>query len=302
MPEQLWHSDWRGPEQALVILATPSFAQWLEDDTFFIPRVLKALTYRDTGKKTSIIVVAAVVDGLAPTPGEVPVAEHLGGLEGMSFLYGQRADLLSPRNVFDPPSLKTATASPGKLSHLIICGTDKLDRAAITVPLANTLFVNGTHSTLTATHWQRGQSQILFEKLRSEHKQYQQINVFRSGNYMVPPMFIPSVPLTPARRITSGLGNIVRQINFGAGVGDDSSGPASQELESQVVKYINYSKANTNIGVWALIYRRELVGLNFRGGFVPPPSIERLWERERENSRLVGLRLASGAILCRVRK
>jgi hypothetical protein len=282
-------------------LATPSFAKWLEDDAFFMPRVLRALIYRDSEKQTSIMVIAAVVDGLAPTPAEVPVAERLSGLEGISFLFGHRADLLSPKDVWNPPSLKATTASPGKLSHLIISGTDRLDRAAITLPLANTLFVNGTHSTLFATHWRRGQNKVSFKIVRRENKQYQQIRAFRQGETMVPPMFIPSVPLTPARRITSGLGNIVRQISFGAG--DESSGPASQELETQVIKYINYSKADTNIGVWALVSRKELAGLSPRRGVMfQSPSIEASWEKERENARFVGIQLAAGAILCRVRK
>ncbi|KAM3089116.1 hypothetical protein ACMFMG_000733 [Clarireedia jacksonii] len=298
MPEHLWHSDWRGPEQALIVLATPSFARWLEDDTFFMPSLLESLTYRDPAKQNSIIVITAVVDGLAPTPDGIPVAERLGGLEGISVLHGQRADLLRPGDVWDPQSLKTQPATSGKLSHLIISGTDPLERAAITLPLANTLFVNGKHSTLVATQWIRGQTRSFFQKIRAENKQYQEIRAFRRGDTIVPPIFIPSVPLTPARRIASGLGNIVRQINFGPG--EESSGPASQELETQVTNYMNYSKPDTNIGVWALIFRKELVGRPFRGGWSLSPPMSTLWKNERENARLIGMLIATGAILCRV--
>jgi hypothetical protein len=54
--------------QAMVILATPSFAPWLEEGAGFIDQVLRQSTKHSSwsGNRREIDVICACVDGLAP--------------------------------------------------------------------------------------------------------------------------------------------------------------------------------------------------------------------------------------------
>ncbi len=61
----------------------------------------------------------------------------------------------------------------------------------------------------------------------------------------VPTSYIPGIPLTPARAIVNGLGNIVRKLKFDNGL----IGPASQELEASVDTALKSMEFQTTIGM-----------------------------------------------------
>ncbi|KAF7896878.1 uncharacterized protein EAF01_009281 [Botrytis porri] len=292
------------PEEAVVILVTPAFANWLEDENF-IKQVLECFTYHHVdGKPNYVVVVGAVVDGLVPSPDDIPIAERAGPLEGFSFLHGLRSRVLRPDNVWNPESFKDNAKNPDKLSHLIISG-NKLQKpwelalsTTISLPLANTLFVNGKHSTLEIAKWTR-RNEGEYKCIQREQKQYQHIKAFHYENTMIPPIFVPAVPLTLPRPIANGLGNIVRQLSFGSG--DTDNRPASSELETQVTRFMEYSNLHTNIGVWALIYRKELLDPNLKASTLESAEdLESTWSNDDKNLRFVGTQIALGAILCRV--
>ncbi|KAJ8059125.1 hypothetical protein OCU04_012102 [Sclerotinia nivalis] len=292
-------------EEAVVILVTPAFAKWLEDDEDFIKRVLECFTYHHVDKKPNyVVVVGAVVDGLAPSPHDIPVAERVGSLEGFSFLHGLRSQLLRPENVWKPESFKNDTTNPEKSSHLIISGKNRQKpgeeslATTMSLPLANTLFVNGKHSTLEISQWTR-RHEGEYKCIQTAHKQYQHIKAFHHENTMIPPIFVPAVPLTLPRPIANGLGNIIRQLSFGPE--DTDNRPASSELETQVTRYMEYSELHTNIGVWALIYRKELLNPNLKATTLEETEdLESTWGDDDKNLRFVGTQIALGAILCRV--
>lgn len=295
--------DLRHRAQAFVILVTPAFAEWLKDD--FIEDVIRTMTYH-FGHRISkrVTVVSAVVDGLAPSPDDIPIAERVGPLQGISILYGLKHQILSAKSMWKPESFKDTSKDPDKLSHLILLGQIPIKqresslRVSISLPLANTLFVNGQHSTLEVSQWMRS-SRDRYTLVRSAQKQYQHIKAFYHGNTMIPPIFVPAVPLTLPRRIASGLGNIVRQLSFERRGGDIR--PASSELETQVTRYMKFSKLHTTIGVWALIYRKELLDPNLKATTLErTEELQSTWGNDDENLRFVGTRLALGAILCRV--
>ncbi|ESZ95834.1 hypothetical protein SBOR_3776 [Sclerotinia borealis F-4128] len=292
-------------EEAIVILATPAFAKWLENDDDFIKHVLERLTHFHKDKKPNyVVVIGAVVDGLAPSPDSIPIAERAGPLEGFSFLHGLRSQVLSPRNVWETASFKNNTTNPEKLSHLIFSGKShqqvgELSSATtISLPLANTLFVNGKHSTLQIDQWTR-RYKGAYKSLKSEQKQFQHVKAFRYESTMIPPIFVPAVPLTLPRPIASGLGNIIRQLSFGSE--DVDNRPASSELETQVTRYMKFIEQQTTVGVWALIYRKELLNPNLKDTTLEMTEhLESTWGNDDENLRFVGTQLALGAILCRV--
>ncbi|QSZ32110.1 hypothetical protein DSL72_001679 [Monilinia vaccinii-corymbosi] len=292
-------------EEAVVILVTPAFAKWLEDDENFIKPLLKSFTYHhENGKLNSVVVVGAVVDGLAPSPNDIPIAERVGPLEGFSFMHGLRTQVLGQKNVWNPELFKKSTTDADKLSHLIILGKPRRNpgehslATTIHLPLANTLFVNGKQSTLEISQWTR-RSGGEYKRLRSGLKQYQHIKAFHHESTMIPPIFVPAVPLTLPRPIASGLGNIVRQLSFGPEDTDNRS--ASSELETQVTRYMKYCGLDTTIGVWALIYRTGLLDPNLKAMTLErTENLESTWGDDEKNLRYVGSRLALGAILCRV--
>ncbi|KAI9642334.1 hypothetical protein NHQ30_009136 [Ciborinia camelliae] len=294
-----------GSEEAVVILVTPAFAKWLEDDENFIKGVLECLTHHHVDNKPNyVVVVAAVVDGLAPSPGDIPIAERAGPLEGFSFLYGVRTQLLSPKNVWEPESYKNDLTNPAKLSHLIFSGkscskqSEQSLATTISLPLANTLFVNGKHSTLETSQWTR-RNMGEYKCLQSVEKQYQRIKVFHHESTTIPPIFVPAVPLTLPRPIANGLGNIIRQLSFGPE--DTDNRPASSELESQVTRYMAFSERHATIGVWALIYRKEILDPNLKATTLEmTEQLESTWGNDDQNLRFVGTQIALGAILCRV--
>jgi hypothetical protein len=61
----------------------------------------------------------------------------------------------------------------------------------------------------------------------------------------VPTSYIPGIPLTPARAIVNGLGNIVRKLKFDDGL----IGPASQELEASVDTALKNMEFQNTIGM-----------------------------------------------------
>lgn len=67
---------------------------------------------------------------------------------------------------------------------------------------------------------------------------------------------LPLVPVTPARRIVAGLGNILRQVDV-----DGRPTPASKELE-EAIPLLLARRANKRaavVGVWAVVYPSEPV-------------------------------------------
>ncbi|GKT83343.1 V-type ATPse C subunit family protein [Colletotrichum tofieldiae] len=85
-----------------------------------------------------------------------------------------------------------------------------------TLPLANTIFQNGLQSTLLASRWRRSGPRTALELAHVTEKQSQDVA------FPVDPDHCP-------RKILTGLGNIIRQVEV-----DGKETPASAELEKAV--------------------------------------------------------------------
>ncbi|RFU26721.1 hypothetical protein B7463_g9609, partial [Scytalidium lignicola] len=290
-------------DQALVILATPSFATWLNDDAGFIPKTLRHLT-SNLDQAAEIDVLVAVVDGLSPTPSEVPQANGSSPNEGFSILHGSQSLVLP--GLWSSEGHSPAVRTQELLSSITISGAPS-QATEITLPLASTLFQNGRHSTLQASKWRFENGNFI--KVRSEEKSQQTINVF-SGNKTLELeelSRIPATPITPARRIVSGLGNIVRRVDFGP----DGVGPASRELEASMDAYLeSRNGARTNIAVYALIVPADIVRVreaesstgseDENGLLTGRTEVEALWHAPNGNTGFIGDWIKKGATFCRV--
>ena len=301
---------------AIVILATPRFASWLEDYVEFVPHVLTHLKRsllprngatmartrtwpvpeEETDPEWHFDVICACVDGVATrTPSEQNVM-----VEGLSFLWGRTSsiapDLWHPEPVSTErnPMQSSLTFVSDEMSN---DGT--LEHHAITLPLANTLFTNGKISTLITSRWEY-KSDFNFKKLKIQEKANQKIVALERFGAV----HIPALPLTPPRRISSGLGNIVRRLELG-----ENSIPASEELEASIDAYLmKTQKQKSTIQVWALV----IPSRSFPNG--PLKTLHNLLSTEEEfrwfwgNSGgdghigSPGHWIKKGATFCRVRK
>ncbi|KAF4626155.1 hypothetical protein G7Y89_g12006 [Cudoniella acicularis] len=285
-------------DQALVILATPEFATWLEDIEF-LKDVLQAIAKPSRKRDESSLhldfsIVCACVDGLANSIGysSTKKVQQMPLPPGLSFLQGSLHDIL--------PGLWENEDHAGHnedlLSSLTFSGSDAKWDTDLTLPLANTLFTNGRKSTLIISKWQLSRGS--FKKVKSFEKKNQTINVFNGMKSLEPS--IPVLPLTPPRTIASGLGNIVRTLQFG----QEDIGPASRELEECVDEYLKLSKdanqSSPKFSVWALIIPDHIMRpLEELQGFridLTPKQISSY----RQGKQYVGFWISKGAIFARV--
>ena len=119
----------------------------------------------------------------------------------------------------------------------------------LSLPLANTLFVNGRPSTLLKSTFKWNVEHLRYQEVDRRYLRHHTVQCFEDKARLR----VPAVPLTPAREIASGLGNIVRQLKLSGGHGQPPS-PASKELEANVNAYFERTDAvKAKITVWALM-------------------------------------------------
>ncbi|KAI8678480.1 hypothetical protein NCS55_00568600 [Fusarium keratoplasticum] len=220
---------------AAVILATPEYARWLEEDGF-MAEFVKLLSGSE--KMEQFHVLGAVVDHVAPpVPANKPI-------QGLSILRGSVSSILPELWSEAPPK---AREDANKVAAL----TFDLGNPHLTVPLTNTTFQNHKTSTLIASRYDLSQdSPKLLEKME---KHWQQVALpLREQLPSIKDLGIwaPLVPLTQPRVVTESFGNIVRRVNV-----DDESVPASNELEPAVDE-LHSRKSNlvqSPMGIWAVI-------------------------------------------------
>lgn len=140
----------------------------------------------------------------------------------------------------------------------------------VKVPLANTLFTTGEIYTMFVTQWRKHKSSSTFEKTLHQRVQHQDVHLpLRKASYTLEQLTsqsrdqssqaegpsltikLPLVALTPPRKITTSMENIIRQLE---------DGPASLELEAAVSAYFEQSNmAPEAASVWALVLPKRLV-------------------------------------------
>lgn len=329
-------------EQAIVFLFTPSFAAMIENDTSLIDDVIKNLTRQvltEHSKAAMINVVTACVDGLSPSKyglhhamreSRMVCTDHYNAFpslhdvttdirfkgpemlsyvrnrrqsEGFSILHGPVRDGCNRWVSEAQDSVPKGTASPSMQYSITFRNhSDHLPR--ITLPLANTLFKTGQPSMLKVSRYENDKRNDKFVCLKSSERTNVGISIYRIKKNRLPRIYIPAIPLTPARQIKNGLGNIVRTLDFGDGI--EEVGPASQELEPAVTDFLEaFKMKQSSINVWALVLPASADPNNQRTSLLMDwASVKARW---RDNSNTgdfdyVGNWVAKGATFCRVCK
>ena len=278
----------------MVILATPAFAPWLEDKSDFVKKTLEIISHDVNHREdqfTRLDILCGCVDGLAPKYGSVSHARGLSASEGLSILYGDQAHISLQ---LEPEKTRTKTE---QLATITLQTSSESGSMDITLPLANTLFTNGNHSTLLSSEWRAtaGEYVQITPQIQRRNAAISVSGHRADGGLQ---SIIPATPLTAARPIGSGLGNIVKTLKY---IGKTES--ASKELETKVVEFIgNATIPLTTIQVWALVIPEDVVKAHIKESFsnlrLANMPFRRLF-REFEYKE-VGYFISRGATLCRV--
>lgn len=281
--------------QAVVILTTPTFAPFIHDEDFISGMLQTPAVNQGLPQVSSELdVVCACVDGVAPNPLRMSAAHGRPADEGFSILQGQTRAIL-PR-LHDGIATDKDTES---LSTLTFLGNNS--DISFTLPLANTLFRTGRRSELVVSKWKFSNSK--WGMAKSERRQNVNVMAFGNTELVLLASIIPAVPLTPARKIASGLGNIVRQLDFGK----EGIGPASRELEKAIELYSELQdRAKATVSVWALVIPETTKFDSLPGEMKPwvhdPEYVKTTWTQKSARSDYVGHMIKRGATLCRVCK
>ncbi|KAE8441152.1 hypothetical protein EG329_005808 [Mollisiaceae sp. DMI_Dod_QoI] len=265
----------------LVILFTPNLLPWFKNDAF-IPKILKQLGKKnpdDLAEHPLVYdVLYACVDGIAPR-GNFGTHHGKRVTEGFSFLHVPASRLLESDALSSSASeVKESWNTTVPSAITFASGEDAPFK--VTVPLANTLFQNGKPSLLVSSRWKEKDNKFL-EIIPRTEEHTATVNTFVHVKD-APFSFIPAQSVTPFRTIVTGLGNIIRTLDFGKG----DVGPASRELEA-VVSQISERLGGSTVDVWALI--------------LPPGVVNAVAENTVEHGpEYVGFWLNKGATMCRV--
>ncbi|KAG6014019.1 hypothetical protein E4U43_007004 [Claviceps pusilla] len=243
-------------QNAAVVLASPKFAEHL-DDSDFNSELVKVLS--SSGITKDFHLLCAIVDDIAPAPGE-PFPTP-----GISVLRGDLDSLLPQLWQPDPPLEKLERDSVAAL-------TFKVGLSTQTLPLMRTTFLNNKNSTLLISRHDLSGGRPRLEE-RTE-KQWQNVHVEVNPSACSVADFglwAPLSPVTRARQITASFGNIVRAIEV-----DGQSIPASAELEAAVNSIFEHQRtAETTMGpmgVWALVTPKESQTSEWTAEHAPNPS------------------------------
>lgn len=256
--------------QNVVFLVTPGFAKWLEGDEAFLAAALQHIyenfTYHDNMR--SIQSSVAVVDRL-PSPAGVP--DHVeavssnGQPKPVTGHEGIALWIDSMRFEFDklPPVPNDDLVQ--RLVRVILMrrlggGT------AVELRPANTLFVNGHHSTMFQHSWHI--NPFLGPKLKQTggRQQLKTLEIFDEAD--APSFSAPMEALTERREVLSSMGNVIRQVKSQK---DGTPVPASSELEKKVPQYLARRRGTDGVlAVFALVLPRQMLGRPLGDGLIQP--------------------------------
>jgi hypothetical protein len=253
--------------QTAVFLATPSFTHWLDIDNDFLTKAVHQLFSHQVDGASKVRTISAIVDRV-PSDSKPRMEDAGVGNEGISILLTYQAVRSSPAGS------DTAEAAPKKSYVRFVSEASKKEQC-VALPLANTLFYNGHHSTSFEDLWQRNYLQeigIRFDRTSRVPLKSFDIPTSKLQN----PFFlgIPMVPLTPPREVASSMGNVIRELKRGD-TGEPF--PASTELEAAVSKLLSSSwltdAARNCFTVFALTTRKDFYDgakSQIRTGIWPP--------------------------------
>lgn len=250
------------------MLATPALAHLLDPGAFILP-VMKALygnltatsggDSKGVSHEMHVKTVSAVVDALPSHPRLKEVdsantaAVTAGGLaflmssalpQGMS--NAPATGLSDSRNDTNSEEAVTlqftsgVSSSPRLLEDAAWSGRPIVRH--VTLPVANTLFVNGDRTTLFEDEWRVNfddseHGATVFHSARQKLTSFQ-VNLRNEADGFITGGSVPLRALTEPRKVVRSMGNVLAQIEV-----DGQAVPASSELEKAVMQYISSESA-----------------------------------------------------------
>ncbi|KHJ31462.1 putative v-type c subunit family protein [Erysiphe necator] len=269
----------------VVILVTPSHITWLENDS--VQTFIGQLFVNHTSNNLwEVNVTCACVDGLAPSNREISCGQVVNIFEGISVFLSTLNSKIS--NLCPALSSSSRQASKDDCCFLTFeHGLDKDTKYSfqVTMPLANTLFINERRSTLITSKWRIAKDCI-------NHIQEPRFPLNTLAYIPITmrdfSLQISAKTLTAPRIIEKGFGNIVRKLRAEG----QSSFPASRELERVVAEAHRMNTLRSNHCVWALVFPHEMLDME---------DIETQFDNKTINdSKYLERMVKKGAKICRV--
>ncbi|KAL6247222.1 hypothetical protein RBB50_005565 [Rhinocladiella similis] len=244
--------------RSIALLVTPGLAHFMDRDVFLRPLLDSVFSRGKPNSRTARVrkvrTCAAIVDAL-PVPQNKGLKPDIKTAEGIA--------LLLTREHFDESWImherkydasETEASSPGSISFLSTICRSVLSpswptRCRLTLPLANTLFLNGQQHTMVCDQWAVPVGYLETRAVVQTTHKLRHVSVesgcepegFLQGH-------IPLQALTPEREITQFMGNILAKIEI-----NGVSVPASRELESAVTEFVASNPDHGPVAVYALI-------------------------------------------------
>ncbi|KAK3310557.1 uncharacterized protein B0T15DRAFT_489232 [Chaetomium strumarium] len=243
-------------DDAALLFVSKSLASWLDDDAFLTRMVASAGIATGSTSREVTMLTAAVDEVPCYDPG----LDSLSSSEGVSVLRGNASRVLQDLTSLSDVEIPGDGAQEPSLEfHPPPCW--HAGPLAVTVPLANTVFSNGRPHTLFVSRW-GSESSAGSARLVDKTQMTSQRIILPAADMAVSEEKDQSttssvvshlVPVTSPRRISAGLGNILRNIEI-----NGSPRPASQELEDVIPRLLEARRkdkdsASGPVDVWALI-------------------------------------------------
>ncbi|KAL4818015.1 hypothetical protein BDW67DRAFT_174345 [Aspergillus spinulosporus] len=240
-----------------VLLFTPAFAHWADAQGTFFEQCLSRLYHKisDRLPQLPIHAVGAIVDRL---PHYTREHTAFGESEGVSIILARRDNIQGKA-----ATLRQIRFAETEEPTLLFAFREDIRDQSIRQPvheiglrLANTIFLNGKENTLFGTRWAYDTSsrRLKLEKLVD----LSICSVMVMPNSIRSSLSLPLCPVGERRKVTSSMGNILRQVAKHADGKSDESMPASSELEKVLPQYISENViADRRVTVWALIEKTE---------------------------------------------
>lgn len=263
---------------ATVILASRSLASWLEDSSFILSliktnaRGYKALSEADAQPEDDhllvppppeISILTAAIDSIPLPPRQKKQGRGNGfSVQGISVIQGVPDQLLA--GLWENAAVSRQN-DPDLSAGLIFKLPDFEGKTSegpveVTLPVASTVFHNGRTSTMFASRW-AGSTWAGYKLVEQRDVTQTSVSLQRkeSRNQDFSAITIPMIPLTQPRRIVSGLGNIIKQVEVDTEETGRKTVPASMELEEKIPHMLSVREQmglgpiEGPVGVWALV-------------------------------------------------
>ncbi|TLD20731.1 hypothetical protein PspLS_08469 [Pyricularia sp. CBS 133598] len=292
------------PTNAAAILVSRDLSRWLDDSEFMSALISSLRLGNSETSQADVSILSAAVDSLCPP------SLHGAPSSGLSILQGEQDAILpglwqKDSGATSSSFMQRSEDARPSISMRLNPFLGDFRAVDATLPLANTVFQNARPFTLIATKWKRESATSTVSRLVDTLEKETQNIVASAGSIQSHAnISVPIFPLTSPRRIASGLGNIVRQVEV-----DGAPVPASEELETAMHTLIDTrarllpEAGPTSNRTWALVVPEDSASLEFLKGLstsVDESGVKNEKERAETFARHFSNILAEGGRLHRV--